>query len=30
MWREENKATIQVYAEDVERDGLPLTQFRSF
>ncbi len=30
LWREENKASIAAYAEEVARDGLPLTRFRSF
>ncbi|MCK0140521.1 type II toxin-antitoxin system CcdA family antitoxin [Aliiroseovarius sp. F47248L] len=29
-WRDENKAAINSYAEEVARDGLPLTKFRSF
>ncbi|MFN3844644.1 MAG: type II toxin-antitoxin system CcdA family antitoxin [Paracoccaceae bacterium] len=30
LWREENKAGIAAYAEEVTRDGLPLAPFRSF
>ncbi len=30
LWREENRAAIEAYAEEVARDGLPLTPFRSF
>lgn len=30
LWREENKAAIAAYAEEVEREGLPLAQYRSF
>lgn len=30
LWREENKAAIKAYAEEVERDGLPLAGYRSF
>lgn len=29
-WREENRENIAAYAEEVTRDGLPLTAFRSF
>ena len=29
-WREENKDAIAAYAEEVERDGLPLAKYRSF
>lgn len=29
-WREENKDAIAAHAEEVERDGLPLSRFRSF
>ena len=29
-WREENRDAIAAYAEEVARDGLPLTRFRSF
>ncbi|MFN7222963.1 MAG: type II toxin-antitoxin system CcdA family antitoxin [Paracoccaceae bacterium] len=30
LWREENKAGIAAYAEEVARDGLPLAPFRTF
>lgn len=30
LWRLENTAAISAYAEEVEQEGLPLTQFRSF
>ncbi len=30
LWRIENKAAIATYAGEVARDGLPLSQFRSF
>lgn len=30
LWRSENREAIATYAEEVARDGLPLTQFRSF
>ncbi len=29
-WREENQASIAAYADEVAKDGLPLTPFRSF
>lgn len=29
-WREENSTAIDRYAEEVERDGLALSRFRSF
>jgi antitoxin CcdA len=29
-WREENGAAIATYAEEIERDGLALSRFRSF
>lgn len=29
-WREENRAALEAYAREVEREGLPLAQFRSF
>jgi antitoxin CcdA len=29
-WREENGAAITAYAEEIERDGLALSRFRSF
>ncbi len=29
-WREENRAALEAYAREVERDGLPLAGFRSF
>lgn len=30
VWREENRAAISAYADEVAREGLPLAQFRSF
>ncbi|NDR55164.1 type II toxin-antitoxin system CcdA family antitoxin [Aliiruegeria sabulilitoris] len=30
LWREENQAAIDAYAEEVARNGLPLARFRSF
>lgn len=30
LWREENRAAIASYAEEVARDGLPLAAWRSF
>jgi antitoxin CcdA len=30
LWREENRASIAAYGEEVARDGLPLAAFRSF
>jgi antitoxin CcdA len=30
LWREENRASISAYAEEVAREGLPLAQYRSF
>lgn len=30
QWREENRSAIDAYAEEVNRNGLPLAQFRSF
>lgn len=29
-WHEENRAALEAYAREVERDGLPLARFRSF
>jgi antitoxin CcdA len=29
-WREENRAALEAYAQEVEREGLPLARFRSF
>ncbi|MCE0507342.1 type II toxin-antitoxin system CcdA family antitoxin [Roseivivax sp. GX 12232] len=29
-WREENKAALETYAEEVDREGLALARFRSF
>ena len=29
-WRDDNRAAITAYAEEVEQDGLPLAPFRSF
>jgi antitoxin CcdA len=30
LWREENRAAIEAYAEEVAREGLPLASYRSF
>jgi antitoxin CcdA len=30
VWREENSAAIAAYAEEVAKDGLPLSRLRSF
>lgn len=30
LWREQNRAAIDGYAEEVARDGLPLSRYRSF
>ena len=30
LWRRENQAAISAYADEVAKDGLPLTSFRSF
>ena len=30
LWRTENRAAINAYAEEVAKEGLPLTRFRSF
>jgi antitoxin CcdA len=30
LWRAENQAAIDAYAEEISREGLPLAQFRSF
>ena len=30
LWRTENQASIATYADEVARDGLPLSRFRSF
>jgi antitoxin CcdA len=30
LWREENRAALASYAEEVARDGLPLAGLRSF
>ncbi|MCO6385206.1 type II toxin-antitoxin system CcdA family antitoxin [Oceanicola sp. 502str15] len=30
LWRAENKAAINAYAEEVAAEGLPLAPFRSF
>ncbi|RKF12726.1 hypothetical protein D6850_17385 [Roseovarius spongiae] len=30
LWRAENRAAIDAYAEEVAREGLPLGKFRSF
>ncbi|MFA3919303.1 type II toxin-antitoxin system CcdA family antitoxin [Ruegeria hyattellae] len=29
-WREDNRDALAAYAEEVEREGLPLARFRSF
>lgn len=29
-WREENSAAINAYADEVAKDGLPLSRYRSF
>lgn len=29
-WRQENREALDAYAREVERDGLPLSRFRSF
>lgn len=30
LWRAENSGAISAYADEVARDGLPLSRFRSF
>lgn len=30
LWRMENQAAINTYAEEVAKEGLPLARFRSF
>ena len=30
LWRAENQGAIAAYADEVARDGLPLSQYRSF
>lgn len=30
LWRLENQAALDAYADEVARDGLPLAQYRSF
>lgn len=30
LWRQENRAAIDSYAEEVARDGLALSRFRTF
>lgn len=30
LWREENRAALQAYAEEVAREGLPLASCRTF
>lgn len=30
LWRAENSAAIEAYAEEVARDGLPLAAYRTF
>lgn len=29
-WREENRAALDAYAEEVAREGLPLARYRTF
>ena len=29
-WREENRDALEAYAQEVETDGLPLAQYRTF
>lgn len=30
LWREENRAALDAYAEEVAREGLPLASYRTF
>lgn len=30
LWRKENKAAIAAYAQELERDGLALSEYRTF
>lgn len=30
LWREENRAALEAYAEEVAREGLPLASYRMF
>ena len=30
VWREENRAALEAYAEEVAREGVPLASFRTF
>ncbi len=30
LWRAENQAAINAYAEEIAREGLPLARYRSF
>lgn len=30
VWREENRAALEAYAEEVAREGLPLASYRTF
>ena len=30
QWRHENAASLQAYAREVEEEGLPLSEYRSF
>ena len=30
LWREENRAALEAYAEEVVREGLPLASYRTF
>jgi antitoxin CcdA len=30
LWREQNRAALEAYADEIARDGLALSSFRSF
>ena len=30
LWREQNKGALEAYRRDIEREGLALSQYRSF
>ena len=30
IWREENREALEAYAEEVEKNGLPLSKYRTF
>lgn len=30
IWREENREALEAYAEEVEKNGLPLAKYRTF